>query len=93
MIREASLMSVSPRTNFLKPPPVPDTPTVIRTRGWTARNSSATASVIGKTVLDPSTATVPDRAPEPVSADPLPQPTTKADAVTTIATIRMKRKL
>ncbi len=29
--REALAMSVSPRQNFLKPPPVPETPTVTRT--------------------------------------------------------------
>ena len=29
--REASEMSVSPRQNFLKPPPVPEMPTVTRT--------------------------------------------------------------
>ena len=29
--REASVMSVSPRQNFLKPPPVPEMPTVTRT--------------------------------------------------------------
>ena len=52
--REASLMSVSPRQNFWKPPPVPEMPTVTLAplAFW---NSSATASVIGKTVLEPST--------------------------------------
>jgi hypothetical protein len=50
--------SVSPRQNFLKPPPVPDTPTVTRWRPCFAFwNSSATASVTGKTVLEPSTLT------------------------------------
>ena len=48
-------MSVSPRQNFLKPPPVPEMPTVTldlpRSRFW---NSSAIASVIGYTVLEPS---------------------------------------
>ena len=48
-------MSVSPRQNFLKPPPVPDMPTVTRTLPrleiW---NSSANASEIGNTVLEPS---------------------------------------
>ena len=54
--REASWISVSPRQNFLKPPPVPEMPTVTRTlpRFW-IWNSSATASVIGNTVLEPST--------------------------------------
>ena len=41
--------------NFLKPPPVPETPTVTRISGCSFRNSSATASVIGNTVLEPST--------------------------------------
>ena len=45
--REASLMSVSPRRNFEKPPPVPLTPTVTRTPGLARRNSSATASEMG----------------------------------------------
>ena len=53
--REALEMSVSPRQNFLKPPPVPAMPTVTRTLPrleiW---NSSASASVIGNTVLEPS---------------------------------------
>src|SRR4030095_7594602 len=46
---------VSPRQKRLKPPPVPAMPTVTRTLPrleiW---NSSATASAIGKTVLEPS---------------------------------------
>src|SRR5688500_16588857 len=54
MGREALEMSISPRPNFLKPPPVPETPTVTLTSGCSALNSSATASVIGYTVLDPS---------------------------------------
>ena len=40
-------MSVSPAQNFLNPPPVPDSATVTSTPGWTALNSSATASEIG----------------------------------------------
>ena len=63
MGRDASEMSVSPLQNFWKPPPVPETPTVTRTSGATARNSSATASVTGKTVLEPSIATEPERSP------------------------------
>jgi hypothetical protein len=65
--REASEMSVSPAQNFLKPPPVPEMPTVTCTFGATLRNSSATASVIGKTVLDPSTAMRPERSAANVS--------------------------
>ena len=53
--RDAFDMSVSPRQNFLKPPPVPDMPTVTRTLPrleiW---NSSANASETGNTVLEPS---------------------------------------
>src|SRR3546814_7811240 len=56
--RDASEISVSPRQNFVKPPPVPDTPTVTwmlpAVSDW---NSSATASVTGYTVLEPSTVT------------------------------------
>ena len=40
-------MSVSPAANRLKPPPVPEIPTVVLTRGASSENSSATASVIG----------------------------------------------
>src|SRR5512147_3181981 len=48
-------MSVSPRQNFLKPPPVPEIPTVTFTAPFLAFwYSSATASVTGKTVLEPS---------------------------------------
>src|SRR5688500_12499964 len=53
--RDASLMSVSPRQNFWNPPPVPDCPTVTRALLPAFRNSSATASLRTKTVLDPST--------------------------------------
>src|SRR5262245_12181778 len=53
--RDASEMSVSPRQNFLKPPPVPEMPTVTLNRWRVACwNSSAIASVIGNTVLEPS---------------------------------------
>ncbi len=48
MGREASEMSISPRQNFLKPPPVPEMPTVTLMAFFSAFwNSSATASVIG----------------------------------------------
>ena len=47
-------MSVSPRQNFWKPPPVPEMPTVTRVPWLAFWNSSATASLIGNTVLDPS---------------------------------------
>jgi hypothetical protein len=53
--REAFEMSVSPRQNFLKPPPVPEIPTVTRTLPFLAFwKSSATASVTGNTVEEPS---------------------------------------
>src|SRR5687767_14774895 len=53
--REALEISVSPRQNFLKPPPVPEMPTVTLTAPFLAFwKSSATASVTGKTVLEPS---------------------------------------
>ena len=46
--RDALLMSVSPRQNFLKPPPVPEMPTVTLIAFFSAFwNSSATASVTG----------------------------------------------
>ena len=51
---DASLMSVSPRQNFWNPPPVPEMPTVTRMPGLAFWNSSATASLMGKTVLEPS---------------------------------------
>ena len=57
--RDAFEKSVSPRQNFLKPPPVPEMPTVTRTLPrFDCWKSSATASVIGNTVDDPSTLTV-----------------------------------
>ena len=61
-------MSVSPAQNFSKPPPVPEVPTVTRTPGFSLWNSSATASVSGATVLEPSMRIVPERSPPP----PLP---------------------
>jgi hypothetical protein len=52
-------MSISPRQNFLNPPPVPEMPTVTLTAPfldfW---KSSATASVTGYTVEEPSTLTI-----------------------------------
>src|SRR5690606_4608582 len=66
--REALLMSVSPVQKREKPPPVPETPTGTRTSGATFMNSSATASVIGKTVLEPSISTLPLRSPVDVAA-------------------------
>ena len=42
-------------------PCMPEIPTVARTLGLISPNSSAIASVIGATVLEPSTSTVPDK--------------------------------
>ncbi len=78
-------MSVSPRQNFWKPPPVPEMPTVTRTPGVTFWNSSATASLMGKTVLEPSRVTVaapPDRPPSLLWPPP-PQPATATVLSTT----------
>src|SRR5215210_8808260 len=61
--RDASFMSVSPLQNFLNPPPVPANATVTLTPEFAFWNSSATASVIGYTVLEPSMLTLPDKAP------------------------------
>jgi len=47
-------MSVSPVRNRLNPPLVPLIPTEIRACGKRPRNSAATASVMGATVLEPS---------------------------------------
>src|SRR5690606_3795559 len=80
MGRDALLMSISPRPNFLNPPPVPETPTVTRTSGPTARNSSATASVIGYTVLEPSIVISPVKPPDerlPPQAHSATAPTVK----------------
>jgi hypothetical protein len=47
MGRLASWMSVSPRQNFLNPPPVPEKATATLTPGFRWVNSSATAWVMG----------------------------------------------
>jgi hypothetical protein len=52
--REAPAIAISPAQNFLKPPPVPETPMVTRLSRLTFWNSSATASLMGETVLEPS---------------------------------------
>jgi hypothetical protein len=60
MGRDAFEMSVSLLQNFWNPPPVPEIPTVTRTRPLVARwNYSAMASVTGKTVDEPSMAMTP----------------------------------
>ena len=55
-------MSVSSAQNFVNPPPVPDSLTLMSTPGWSLLNSSAAASEIGRTVLDPSITIEPVRA-------------------------------
>ena len=64
--REASAMSISPAQNFSKPPPVPDSPTVTLTFGFSPWKPSAAAWANGKTVLEPSMAMLPDRSPPPL---------------------------
>ena len=59
--RDASDRSVSPLQNFLKPPPVPEMPTVTWTPGLAAPKASAAAVVSGPTVEEPSAEMVPDR--------------------------------
>ena len=57
---EASLMSASPAQNFLNPPPVPEIPiTTLADPPMESPQSSTIASVIGKTVLEPSMFVVP----------------------------------
>ena len=60
MGREASLIWVSPRQNFSKPPPVPEKATFTRT-SETYPNSSAIASAMGNTVEEPSMRISPER--------------------------------
>ena len=62
MGRDASEITVSLEQNFLNPPPVPEMPTTARTLPPVrSPNSSATASVIGNTVDEPSIGMSPDR--------------------------------
>jgi hypothetical protein len=70
--REALETSVSPAQKRLNPPPVPAIPTVTRTPACWIWNSSATASEMGATVLDPSTCTAPDRVASELSPSPPP---------------------
>ena len=83
-------MSVSPRQNFWNPPPVPEMPTVTSTFGFAFWNSSATASLMGKTVLDPSTRIIPLSSSLACSVvAPPPQPTARI-AITTRPAVRWK---
>src|SRR5215210_2866769 len=72
IVRDASLMSVSPAQNFSNPPPVPAWPTEIWTSGFSSLNCSATASVSGPTVLEPSIRIDPERLllPPPPELEP-----------------------
>src|SRR5687767_306441 len=71
--REASEISVSSRQNFWNPPPVPVVPTVTLVPGLAFWNSSATASVTGATVLEPSAVITEDgAAAPPAGEEPLP---------------------
>ena len=64
--REAFERSVSPRQKRSKPPPVPETPTVTWTSGFSFWKRSAAAVVNGPTVLEPSASIRPDRSLPPV---------------------------
>src|ERR671912_1004717 len=75
--REAFDSWVWPSQNFLKPPPVPEVPTVMLTPVFSVMNSSAAAEVNGPTVLEPSAVTVPVRAaalPSVPAVYPPPRP-------------------
>src|SRR3954447_21102177 len=64
--RDASEISVSPLQNRLNPPPVPEKSTVKSTLPAWLPNSSASASIIGKTVDDPSAVILPLSEPRSV---------------------------
>ena len=73
---------IGPAQNLLNPPPVPDMPTVTLAPRDAIWNSSATASVIGNTVLESSIAiTLP-----PVDGSPPPHP-----AITTASVAPTRR--
>src|SRR6185503_10690014 len=59
ILRDASLMSVSPVQNVLKPSPVPGPVTVKLKPAFDALTSSATAVEMGSTVDEPETLIVP----------------------------------
>src|SRR5262245_54435859 len=72
--RDALAKSVSPAQKRLKPPPVPDCATATCTLPPCSReNSSATAVVMGNTVLEPSPVIVPVSVPS-AAFDWLPPP-------------------
>ncbi len=78
--REAFETTLSPRQNFWNPPVVPDCPTVTCVPGFFFWNSSAMASLIGNTVLEPSTTMT---AGAPLSAGGRPQALTARLATAT----------
>src|SRR4051794_40132688 len=90
--RDALATSISPAQNFSKPPPVPDSPTVIFTFGLVPWKLSADAWAKGYTVLDPSTVTLPERSPLPLSLL-LPQPVATNATATTRARIAVTENL
>src|SRR5829696_7762690 len=87
MAREASEMSVSPLQNLVKPPPVPEVPTVTLTPDCSLLNSSVMASLIGATVEEPSTTMLPERLVPPV---PPPASSSPPQAVATRAMARVR---
>ena len=89
-------MVVSPVVNRLKPPPVPETATLGFTPPWSFLNSSATAWVIGSTVLEPSISMAP-LSPESPSAPSVevepPQAARPRDRTRTAVTATQPRYL
>src|SRR5215207_2741098 len=82
---EASEIWVSPWQNASKPSLVPAPPTSMRASGYSDRNSSAAAWVIGCTVLEPSILILPETASPPPWSPPalLPQAATINDSAKT----------
>src|ERR1044072_7338475 len=86
--REASEIEGSAAQDVLKPPPVPELPTVTLTPELSPWNASATASVRGATVLEPSMRIVPERSPLPLASSSLsPHAATPRARTDTEATI------
>ena len=79
-------MSVSPLQKRSKPPPVPDTPTVMRAPLFARWKASAAAVANGATVLDPSAVKVPETLPENGRAEPVATHVVAARTVTPTST-------
>src|SRR5918997_7010227 len=79
---EASEICVSPWQNASKPSLVPAPPTSMRASGFSSRNNSAAAWVIGCTVLEPSTRMLPETLSPPPPPPWLP-PALPPQAATT----------